>query len=165
MTSHSTVCLNGDRAQFSACDWLWRGEQCSRRGRRKCLHMWVWGGCRTWPGDSIDVLCARVLMWTEAGWEKEMFLYRYPSLSAHHLAASWPWHHGGLGQKTGEAIGSLCSNGACLRPVAATSVNKPLVSGLITCIDVWAESTVQYVLILFIYFTVLVYFIGTELID
>lgn len=68
-------------------------------------------------------------MWTEAGGEKEMFLYRYPSLSAHHLAASWPWHHGGPGLKAEETIGSWCWSGACLRPTAATSADKLLLSG------------------------------------
>lgn len=80
-------------------------------GRRKCLHIWVW----RWIGQGagIDVWRARRLMWTEAGGEKEMFLYRYPSLSAHHFSASWTWHHGGPGRKAEETIGSLCGSEAC----------------------------------------------------
>lgn len=104
-------------------------------GRRKCLHIWVW----RWigQGDVIDVWCARRLMWTEAGGEKEMFLYRYPSLSAHHFSASWPWHHGGPGGKAEETIGSLCGSRACGVSMSTHAVS--LSSGLASHIRKWQK--------------------------
>lgn len=107
---HHSFCFKGGKALFFPPS---NQIHCKtvNNGRRKCLHIWVW----RWigQGDGIDVWCARCLMWTEAGGEKEMFLYRYPSLSAHHFSASWPWHHGGPGRKAEETIGSLCWSRAC----------------------------------------------------
>lgn len=106
---HHSFCLKGGKALWFSLNEI----HCKavNNGRRKYLHIWVW----RWigQGDGIDVWCARRLMWTEAGGEKEMFLYRYPSLSAHHFSASWPWHHGGPGRKAEETIGSLCGSRAC----------------------------------------------------
>lgn len=132
-SSHDGLCLKGGTSIWFLLIWLAVKQWTMRRTWMKKapphVGLEVCGDVGLGQGDGIDVWCARLLMWTEAGGEKEMFLYRYPSLSAHHLAASWPWHHGGPGQKAEETIGSLCWSGACLRPVAATSANKLLVSG------------------------------------
>lgn len=116
---HHSFCLKGGKALWF---FLLNKIHCKEvnNERRKCLHIWVW----RWigQGDGIDVWCARRLMWTEAGGEKEMFLYRYPSLSAHHFSASWPWHHGGPGRKAEETIGSLCGSRACGGSMSTHSV-------------------------------------------
>lgn len=61
LSSYAGVCLKRWQSFTIWCLWIWQWtEDYSRRGGRKCLHMWVWRvrGCRAWPrGQYWCMMC------------------------------------------------------------------------------------------------------------